>query len=371
MTMAATALPPLDAGDRLGRLRDALPDSDCDALLVTNLVNIRWLTGFTGSRALLAVDSESATLITDARYDEQAGHEIEQAKVRAAVTITRDDAAAVRDALGSTARVGLEADSVTWGEQRRIGDEWLTDSELVPTAGIVAGLRRCKDPGEVARIAAAAAIADEAVAAVVPMLARGCQEREVALELDATLRRLGASGPAFETIVASGPNASRPHGRPSSRGIQPGDLVIIDVGAVIDGYHSDMTRTVAAGMPDPEFEAIWRTVVEAQAAGVAAAGPGVRANVVDAACRTVIGEAGWGEHFIHGTGHGVGLQIHEEPWLGATTDGPLLAGDVITVEPGIYVPGRVGVRIEDTVVVTEDGCATLTATPKRMHLSEP
>jgi len=350
------------------RLRIALAEADCNAVVVTNLLSIRWLTGFTGSRGLLVVSDGSATLVTDARYDQQAAAEVDAVGTGVEVVITRDDAAEVAAAVGGRQRVGLEAEHVTWSQQQLIAETWLPDSEIVPTTALVAGLRRRKDAGELARIEAAAGIADMAIELILPRLAEARAEREVALELDSEMRRLGASGPAFETIVAAGSNGSRPHARPSDRVISDGDLVIVDVGAVVDGYHSDMTRTWSVGEADSFQSEIWDTVVAAQAAGVEAVVSGIAANAVDEACRTVIADAGWGENFIHGTGHGVGLEIHEEPWLGARTEGELETGDVITVEPGIYVQGRAGVRIEDTVVVTEDGCRRLTATDKRMAL---
>jgi Xaa-Pro aminopeptidase len=307
-------------------------------------------------------------LVTDARYDEQATQELAGSGVAAAVVITREDGEAVATALGHQPRIGLEADHLSWSQTLQIDESWLSDSELVPTVGLVANLRRNKDAGEIARIEEAARITDDAVATVLALLAAGASERDVALELDTTLRRLGASGPAFETIVAAGPNGSLPHARPSDRLVEPTDLVIIDVGSIVDGYHSDMTRSWSVGEADGFQQGIWSTVAAAQAAGVDTVAAGVAASAVDVACRTVITEAGWGKHFIHGTGHGVGLEIHEEPWIGAKTDAPLEVGDVITVEPGIYVPGRAGVRIEDTVVVTETGCRALTLTPKTLGL---
>jgi Xaa-Pro aminopeptidase len=371
MASSAPVLPDMEVAPRLGRLRTELAGAACDVLLISNLVNIRWLTGFTGSRALLVVSDVGATLVTDARYDEQAGSELAAASVVAEVAITRDEGPVVAAAVAGRTSVGVEADDITWSRLRQVDEEWLPASEIVPTTGLVSRLRRMKDPGELARIEAAATIADAAVEAVAQMLASGCAEREVAFELDSAMRRLGAAGPAFETIVAAGANGSLPHARPTERAVTATDLVIVDLGAVVDGYHSDMTRTWSAGDPDDFQLEIWETVVEAQAAGVAAVREGVAANVVDAACREVIGAAGWGDNFVHGTGHGVGLEIHEVPWLGAQTEGALGAGDVITVEPGIYVPGRAGVRIEDTVVVTAAGCCSLTCTEKAITLPVP
>jgi Xaa-Pro aminopeptidase len=224
-----------------------------------------------------------------------------------------------------------------------------------------------KDDGEVARIEVACAIADAALASVAPTLDDGPTEAAFALRLDTEMRRLGADDVSFETIVASGPNGSRPHHAPTDRVIRRGDLVVIDFGALVDGYHSDMTRTVAVGGV-AALDDIQRRMVEvvgaSQAAGVAMVAPGVAASEVDRACREVIAEAGWAEAFVHGTGHGVGLDIHEDPRVSGTGDATLDAGHVVTVEPGVYLPGHGGVRVEDTVVVTPTGRRTLTRAPK-------
>ena len=269
--------------------------------------------------------------------------------------------------LEATARIGLEAEHVTWAEERRFAEAWFPSAELVATSGLVEDLRIVKDDGEIARIEAACAIADAALSAVLPLLADGPTERGFALALDAEVRHRGADDVSFETIVASGPNGSRPHHEPGGRAIEAGDLVVIDFGALVDGYHSDMTRTIPVGGLDA-LDATQRRMVEvvtaAQAAGVAAVRAGGSAQAVDAACRAVIEEAGWGEAFVHGTGHGVGLDIHEDPRVSSTAEGALAPGNVVTVEPGVYLPGRGGVRIEDTVVVTTAGGRTLTHAPK-------
>jgi Xaa-Pro aminopeptidase len=232
---------------------------------------------------------------------------------------------------------------------------------------LVEALRLVKDDGEVARIEAACGIADAALAAVASQLEDRPTEAGFALELDTEVRRQGADDLSFETIVASGPNGSRPHHSPSGRRIERGDLVVIDFGALVDGYHSDMTRTIAVGGPsslDDTQTRMVEVVRAAQQAGVEAVRAGASTRDVDAACREVITEAGWGEAFVHGTGHGVGLDIHEEPRVSWAADATLAPGHVVTVEPGVYLPGHGGVRIEDTVVVTESGCRTLTRAPK-------
>ena len=363
----------MDVEGRLTRARAALGHGDdpCEALLVTHLTNVRYLTGFTGSAGLLVLPAEGqAVLVTDGRYEEQAAGEIDAAgapvEVRIGRTVARQREV-VAALVGSTARLGLEADHVSWADQRRYAASWFPGVELVATTGLVERLRATKDDGEVARIEAACAIADAALADVAQRLADGLTEAAFARALDDRMRDLGADDLSFETIVASGPNGSRPHHSPAGRTIERGDLVVIDFGALVDGYHSDMTRTIAVGgraALDDEQRRMVDVVAEAQAAGVAAVGPGVPARAVDEACRAVIDSAGWGDAFVHGTGHGVGLDIHEDPRVSSTAEGALAPGHVVTVEPGVYLPGRGGVRIEDTVVVTAAGGRTLTHAPK-------
>ena len=362
------ALPAMDVASRASRLRAQLSDAGCDALLVNGLVNVRYLTGFTGSAGLLLVTPERLLLVTDGRYREQAREQLAAAGVEAAVGIGATTSAQrelLQEAVGGVERLGLEAAWVTWAQQRAYASTWFPSAELVPTEGLVEGLRRTKDDGEVARIEAAAAIADAALAETLPFLKAGVSEREFAIALELAMKRLGATGPSFETIVASGPNGAKPHHRPSERRVGKGEPVVVDFGALVDGYCSDMTRTVCVGAPVSSDAARMREVVaESQAAGVAAVRPGVAAADVDAACRDVIAAAGWGDAFVHGTGHGVGLQIHEDPRVSTASGATLAPGDVVTVEPGVYLPEIGGVRIEDTVVVTADGCRPLTNAPK-------
>ena len=356
----------MDVRGRVPRLRARFAEAGCDALLVTRLANIRYLTGFTGSAARLVVLPDELVFVTDGRYGEQAADQLAAAGVDAIIEVTTTEQEAVlRRSAAGVDRLGLEAADVTWAAQRRYGSEVFEESELVPTSGMVEGLRIVKDEGEVARIEAAAAIADAALAEVRPLLAPGITEKMFQLELDTAMRRLGADDVSFETIVGSGPNGARPHARPTHRVIADGDLVVLDFGALLDGYHSDMTRTVVVGDPTATQRRMLAVVTEAQAAGVAAVADGVAAVDVDRACREVIAAAGWGEAFLHGTGHGVGLDIHEDPRVApSATATTLHAGHVVTVEPGVYLPDHGGVRIEDTLVVTATGNRPLTAAPK-------
>jgi Xaa-Pro aminopeptidase len=367
--MTAPTLAPMQVASRAPRVRAALSGAGCDALLVTKLVNIRYLTGFSGSAAMLLVTPESLLLITDGRYRDQADEQLAGAGVDADVSIglTAEQQYNVLDRATSGLRLGLEAHAVTWAQQRAMADRWLRSaSELVPTEGVVEALRLGKAGGEVARIEAAATIATEALTSILPRLFERPTENDFGLELDSAIRRLGAEGNSFETIVAAGPNGAKPHHRAagSDRRIGEGDLVVVDYGALVDGYCSDMTRTFCIGEPSATQQRMLDVVTAAQAAGVAVVASGAETKSVDDACRALIGEAGWADAFSHGTGHGVGLEIHEDPRVSWSTTATLAPGHVVTVEPGVYLPEHGGVRIEDTVVVTKDGCRPLTHAPK-------
>jgi Xaa-Pro aminopeptidase len=366
-----SALPPMDVASRLGRLRGSFVGAGCDALLVTNLTNVRYLTGFTGSAGSLLVRRDDAVLFTDGRYQTQSVEQLSSTGADVSVEIgglAEQLQALVRCASG-IARIGLEAGHATWAAQRSYATS-LSSVELVPTEGMVESLRRVKDDGELARIERACGIADEALASVRKTLLDLPTEREFALELDFAMRRLGASDVSFETIVASGPNGAKPHARPSDRHIEAGELIVLDFGALVDGYHSDMTRTVCVGeSSSSRLAEIVEVVRGAQQAGVDAVRPGIGAKEVDDVCRGFIADAGYGERFVHGTGHGVGLDIHEFPILSQVATASLDAGFVVTVEPGVYLPEEGGVRIEDSVVVTADGCRPLTHAPKDLVIA--
>ncbi|HVE46382.1 MAG TPA: Xaa-Pro peptidase family protein [Acidimicrobiales bacterium] len=363
------ALLAMDVAGRADRLREQLDGAGCEALLVTTLTNIRYLTGFSGSAGLLLVLPDEMVLCTDGRYKSQSAEQLSDAGVEARIEIGKlsEQQEAMSVAAKGVARLGLEAGNVTWARQRAFAADWFAGADLVPTEGIVEELRRVKDPGEVARMREAARIADEALAGEAAGLAGGMTEAELALALDFAMRRLGADGSSFETIVASGPNGAKPHARPSGRRIEPGELVVVDFGAVVDGYCSDMTRTLCLGEPATDTLARMVAVVaESQRAGVAAVRAGRPAAEVDSACREVIADAGWADAFLHSTGHGVGLDIHEAPTVAATSGDTLCAGYVVTVEPGVYLPEHGGMRIEDTLFVTETGCEPLTNAPKEL-----
>jgi Xaa-Pro aminopeptidase len=359
-----SGLPPLQIAGRAERVRRHL--DGVDALLVTDLVNVRWLTGFTGSSGWLLLLPDHLALVTDGRYGEQATAQMAAAGVDGVVLEGRSVAAMTElltQATASIARLGFESGHVTFAEHQRLAA--VLSSEMTPTAGIVQRERRSKDEGEIARMAAACAIADQALADVWPLLHERPTEIVVRNALESRMRELGADGPSYETIVATGPrNAPLPHHRPDHTVIEDGHTVIIDVGALVDGYHSDMTRTFVVGDPTPLQGEVYDVVLAAQVAGCAAVRPGLAASELDAVCREAITTAGFGEWFSHGTGHGVGLLIHEDPFVNSSSTAVLQVGDVVTVEPGVYRGDLGGVRVEDLVVVTTDGCRILTNSSK-------
>ncbi len=371
------ALPPIEVGERIAALAGRLDaiagvtGDGLDALLVSDLTNLRWLTGFTGSNGWAVVTAEGLAVVTDGRYAVQAAQQMAAGRADSVVPTRVLEGRSVAelhdhiaDLVQGHERVGFESAHVSHRD-------WLAWDEslaatLVPTVGLIERARRTKTPQEVARIAAACTIADQALADVVPRLLRpGVTEVAVRDALEARMRELGASGPSYDTIVAAGcRNASMPHHRPSPTRVDDGDTVIIDVGALVDGYHSDMTRTFLVGEPTLLQREVYDVVLAAQRAGVASVRPGITIRELDATCRRPITAAGYGEWFSHGTGHGVGLLIHEDPFVNASGEGVLQVGDVVTVEPGVYRGDLGGVRVEDLVEVTSDGCRVLTRSPK-------
>ena len=334
---------------RRQRLQDRLGGLDVVALLVTAPADVRYLCGFTGSTAslLLPTDGE-ATLVVDGRYVEQAAGQAPDVQRRTGRGLDWiADAAPV-------GRLGVDGTQLSWVAARGLQDE-LGAGRVTDVGGVVAELRRVKDEEEQTLVARACAVTDAAFVAMATWLRPGLSEREVARRLEAELVDRGADEPAFATIVASGPAGARPHHAPDDRRLAVGDLVTVDAGARVDGYCADMTRTVAVGDPGTELRALYRLVHEAQAAGVAAAVEGATAGEVDDACRTPLLDAGHEQHIAHPSGHGLGLQIHEQPILRTGTADTLAAGMTVTVEPGLYVPGLGGVRIEDTLLVRPGG----------------
>jgi len=344
------------------RLASRLAERELDRMLVTNLVNVRYLTGFTGTNGVCVCGADERLFLTDFRYTERAAEETEGWEV---VTIEDDWLGGVAERLSG--RVGFEDDQMSVRTRERLGEKVADGVELTPAGGVVEKLRRIKDAGELASIAAAAELADDVWGWSIERGLAGRTEREVARAAEARIRELGAE-PSFPAIVAAGPNGALPHAEPGEREIERGELVVFDMGARLDGYCSDGTRTFAAGEPGEEARAVYETVRRAQAAALDAVEAGAGGEAVDAIARGIIEEAGHGERFGHGLGHGVGLEVHETPRVSHRSEDVLAAGEVVTIEPGIYLPGKLGVRIEDLVVVTEDGHRNLSSLPKELQI---
>ena len=360
-----------EAGRR-DRLRAVAVQHGLDAVLVTNLLNVRYLTGFTGSNGALLLRADGRDVFgTDGRYTTQAAIQVPDVEP----LIDRNTVAALaRRAVQGTTRLGFESHQVTVDGfaalEKVLADEASGSAapELVSIRRAVEDLRAIKDDGEIESLRRACAVADQALAelAAEGALRPGRTELQVGRELDARMLALGAEERSFETIVATGANSAIPHHRPDTTELRAGDFLKLDFGATVDGYHSDMTRTVVLGEPADWQREIYDLVAAAQAAGRAALAVGADVVAVDKASRDVIAEAGHADHFTHGLGHGVGLEIHEAPGIGPLGAGTLAAGMAVTVEPGVYLPGHGGVRIEDTLVVTDDVPELLTLTSKEL-----
>jgi len=338
---------------------------ELDALLVTDLVNVRWLTGFTGSNAAVVTGPGVRRFVTDFRYVTQAAEQVGDAFER---EIHQDLLEQVAEHLGGPLRLGFDDAGLSVRDHARLNELAGEGVELVAAGGLIEDLRAIKDTGERERIAAAAALADTALEEVLVRGLVGRTEREVALDIEVTMRRLGASGPSFAPIVAAGAHGALPHAEPRDVAIPTDTLVVVDWGAQLEGYASDCTRTFATGPLEGGARAVYELVLRAQRAALDAVRPGPTGREVDKVARDLIEAGGHKEHFGHGLGHGVGLEVHEGPRLSVRGETPLEAGMVVTVEPGVYVPGQLGVRIEDLVVVTCDGCAVLSGMDKALRV---
>jgi Xaa-Pro aminopeptidase len=347
---------------RADRVAARCAERELDMLLVTDLVNVRYLTGFSGSNGLAVVGPDARRFLTDFRYVERAANEVSGFDLEPAPQELRT--ALAEGWPPGELRVGFEDQHVSVRRHAELRETLPDRIELVAAGGLVEAERAVKEPVEVEAIRAAAALVDEIYAWLAEQGLVGRTEREVALALEQEMRVRGAEGPSFPSIVAAAENGALPHAVPRDVAIPERTLVTLDIGARVDGYCSDCTRTWATGELDDDLGELYETVLHAQETALAAVRPGLEGREVDAVARDLIAAAGHGEHFGHGLGHGVGLDVHEAPRLARTATGRLEAGNVVTVEPGIYLPGRGGARIEDLVVVTEDGHEVLSATPK-------
>lgn len=350
---------------RIEKLRSLLAGK-ADCALITDDINRRYLTGMKSSAGFVLVFPEETVLVIDSRYIERAREVVKHC------TVIEQEPAALWQ-LGAILKYhgakscALESMSLTLQRAENFkklqGVEFLTDNTL---SQALYDLRTIKTPDEIEKITAAQRIAEEALAKLLEKLSAGMTERDAAIELDFGMRRLGAEDLSFETIALTGAHTSMPHGVSDDRVIQKGDFVLMDFGAVVDGYHSDMTRTVCIGQPTDEMREVYEIVRTAQETARSAAKPGITGKALDAVAREVIEQAGYGDAFGHSLGHGVGMEIHEYPIAGRSWEKPLEPGQVVTIEPGIYLPGKFGVRIEDFVTVTEDGCDTITGIPNEL-----
>ncbi len=355
--------------ERFEAVLAAATERELDVLLVTNVVNVRWLTGFTGSNALALVGTNQRRFLTDFRYLTQSAEQVDELWEREiAIELLKR---AVEGLPGDRPlKLGFDDAHLTVKQHAQLAGLVPEGVELVAAGAIVERLRAVKDAAEIDAIRAAAKLADDALEEVLVGGLVGRTELEVALDLEMAMRRRGAQAVSFPPIVAAGEHGALPHAEPRDVPIPAGTLVVIDWGAVLDGYASDCTRMFATGELDPRDQAVYDLVLHAQETALAAVRPGPTGKEIDAVARDIIEQAGHGEHFGHGLGHGVGLEVHEDPRLSRQGNDTIAAGNVVTVEPGVYVPGAVGVRIEDLVVVTEDGHEVLNGLPKALRTVE-
>jgi Xaa-Pro aminopeptidase len=344
-----------------------LAERELDALLVTNLVNVRWLTGFSGSNAVALAGPGVRRFVTDFRYLSQAAEQVGESWER---EIATDLLGRVAEGIDSETplRLGFDDEDLSVKRHATLAGALPGSVQLVAAGGIVEQLRAVKDAAEIAKIRGAARLADAALEEVLEAGLVGRTEREIAMEIEFAMRRRGADASAFSPIVAAGPHGALPHAVPREVPIPAGTLVVIDWGAQLDGYASDCTRTFATGELDPRDRAVYDVVLHAQEEALAAVRPGPTGREVDAVARAIIDDAGHAEHFGHGLGHGVGLEVHEAPRLSKQGTDVLAAGNIVTVEPGVYVPGAIGVRIEDLVAITPEGHEVLSGLPKELRV---
>jgi Xaa-Pro aminopeptidase len=355
---------PFGSPSRPTRLLDEITPV-AELMLITSMVNVRYLTGFTGSAGAVLIGPDTRVFLTDFRYREQSAVEVPDTFERCIVS--GDIFAEIgRRMPGGELRLGFEDDEMTVRDHAKLGESLPDHVTLVAAGSPTEALRMVKDAEEIARIRAAAQLADAALREVMEQGLAGRTEAEVARAIEDAMRRRGASGASFETIVAAGPHGALPHANPRNVVIGEAELVVIDWGAVLDGYCSDCTRTFATGELPESAQVVYDLVRAAQLVGLDAVRPGADGRDVDAAARATIEAAGHGEHFGHSLGHGVGLEVHELPRLSQRSQETLAPGNIVTVEPGVYLPGAFGVRIEDLCLVTESGCEILTDIPKEL-----
>jgi len=350
---------------RVARARARMAELGLPALFISNIENVRWVSAFSGSNGFVLLKPDSAHFVTDSRYTEQAKKECPGFEVTQLKTSAPEETTAVLEQ-ARAAKVGFEAAHLSVHLFNTYREKLPPSIELIPTNGLIDDLRLVKDGDEIALIEDACGIADRAFDYIIPYLKPGAVERDVMLELEWFIRKDCGAEVAFDTIVASGARSALPHGRASEKEIEFGDFVTLDFGARVDGYNSDITRTVVLGPPTDEQSRVYQTVLDAQLLALESIRPGVEGKAVDAVAREFIKAAGHDEHFGHGLGHALGRQVHDGQGFSVRSDITLAPGMVITVEPGIYIPGWGGVRIEDDIVVTDEACRILTHSTKEL-----
>lgn len=361
------SLKPMNYSARAGKILEKMPEG-LDAIIISHLTNVRYASGFTGSNGLIFLSGDKFVFITDGRYKTQSREQLEAAGVDAEIFVTSQGEGPMsflEKLISKGMSVGLEANSISWAGANTYIEKFV-DATFVPTSGVVEKARIVKEADEVDRIRAACRIADDALEMTLPMLVDLPTEKQFALALDRQMVDLGAAGNSFDTITAFGKRAALPHAMPSDAKIEPNKLIVIDFGCVVDGYASDMTRTVSVGEVDDKQKLMFDQVIESQKRGSEFVKSGVPISEIDESCRSYLRECEVEQYFTHSTGHGVGLDVHEEPWVRAADVTMAQSGNILTVEPGIYIEGFAGVRIEDTLHVTDTGSETLTCAPKTL-----
>ncbi len=349
---------------RIARLRSILQEKHIDAFVSAFGPHLRYFTGYAGSNGVVVVTSDAVLFFTDPRYKDAC----DQGTAADRVVVTRQsllEAASKQKRLASCARIAFETDTAMYTFVTELGMRFPA-AALVPAEGITRPCMAVKDASEIGDLRMAASITDRVFTDLLGLIRPGMTELEIAAEIVSRHRRYGAEGDAFDVIVASGIQSSLPHARPSTKAVARGEFVTLDFGCVYNGYHSDMTRTIAVGSATREMKNVYAVVLEAQRAALASARAGITGRALDRIARRVIERHGYGQYFVHGLGHGIGLRIHEEPRVSKKNSTPMPCGAVITIEPGIYVPGTFGVRIEDDVVLADGGCENITGSPKEL-----
>lgn len=360
MPMAAL-IPPENYLSRLSALTGLIDNESIDAVVVLDLLNVRYFCGFTGSSGLLIASRLGVRFFTDSRYVVQAGEETRGVEVLESRDLNQtilEETAAI-----DASRIGLQAKSLSAARWKKL-ESLLPAVDLIDLGTSIDEFREIKDASEIKLMREASLLAEESLCAVLSLVRPGVSEAEVALAFHLEILKKGADALSFDAIIAGGPRAALPHARPGSRRFVAGDLVVIDFGVKLNGYCSDQTVTVPVGMVDEEARKVYEVVLAAQTAALNLLKPGVRFSDIDAAARKVVADAGYGDFFRHGTGHGVGLVVHESPTVNGKSEEVARAGHVVTIEPGIYLPGKLGVRLEDLALVADDGFEKLTALPK-------